>query len=465
MIEKLEIKINKWKKKINKKALGVGIFMIFGAISIFAMEMTNNFKRQKQSTEDEYNKSLYEIVGYVRNVEVELAKLQLTNTPRLTTTTLANIWKQANLAKENLEALPIEQNTMAGASKYLTQVSDYSYSLLKQVSSGDKITQEEYTQIAKIHEESSELSDVMENIYTDLNTGRIRWDEIREVGNRELADKDISETVSNVEKIGKTFQDYEGLIYDGAFSDHMLSEEPKGTGEEEVSAAQAEARLHEIFTDKGEDRIESLERKEDSEGRIELYQFDVKLKDEESIKHISMTKKGGKIYLMLSDRKVKEANLEMAEAKQKGLEFLKKIGIENVKDTYYLTTENMAIINYAAVQDDVMLYPDLIKVKVALDDGEICSVESQGYLFNHQKRENLKPKISMEKAKQALNTNIQVQTEKLAVIPTDSRSEVLTYEFKGKIEEREFLIYINAQTGEEEKILLILETPGGVLTM
>ena len=52
-----------------------------------------------------------------------------------------------------------------------------------------------------------------------------------------------------------------------------------------------------------------------------------------------------------------------------------------------------------------------------------------------------------------------------AIIPTDSKDEVLTYEFKGIVEEREFLVYINTDTLEEEKVLIILETPGGTLTM
>ena len=53
----------------------------------------------------------------------------------------------------------------------------------------------------------------------------------------------------------------------------------------------------------------------------------------------------------------------------------------------------------------------------------------------------------------------------MAIIPTDSKGEVLTYEFKGKVNEREYLIYINANEKKEEKILIIMDTPGGILTM
>ena len=53
----------------------------------------------------------------------------------------------------------------------------------------------------------------------------------------------------------------------------------------------------------------------------------------------------------------------------------------------------------------------------------------------------------------------------MAVIPTEYKTEIFCYEFKGKIDDREFIVYINAETGEEEDILVIYNTPNGVLTM
>ena len=462
MIEKFEKKVNELKQKINKKALGVGVFMVFGALSIFGVEMTNNFKRQKQASEDEYNRAMYEMVGYISNVESELAKLQITNTPKMTSTTLASIWKQSNLAKENLEELPSTQNSMSKASKYLSQVSDYSYSLLKKTTQNEKLNDEEYATIAKLYKSSQELGSIMNAIYDDLNDGRIKWDELKKVSDEKLSQSEEVTTVSNIQKIGKNFQEYEGLIYDGAFSDHLLNMQPKSLSNNEVTKDQAKDNIIKIFK---EENIETLEELEDSSGTIDLYNFKLKLKNEPDIKNISITKKDGKLYLMISDRKVEEEKISMEEAESKGLEFLSSIGIDNVKENYYLKTENFAIINYAAMQNDVVLYPDLIKVKVALDTGEICSVEAQGYIFNHIKRNDITPRISIEKARNSINKNLNILSEGIAIIPTESKSEILTYEFKGKIDEREFLIYVNAKTGEEEKILLILKTEGGILTM
>lgn len=459
MIEKIEIKLNKLKKKVNKKVLNVAIFMTFGALIIFSLEMANNFKRQKNLVQDEYNKSMYLAVSYINNVEVDLAKLLVTSTPKMSAVTLADIWKQANLAKECLEQIPVGQNSMANASKYLTQVSDFSYTLMKQNISDIKLTEEEYEKLKHIYEDSSKLSSKMSDIYDDLNAGRIKWDELEKIGNEKLPDNDISNSISEV---GKTFQNYEGLIYDGAFSDHLLSSEPKFLSQKEISEDDAKKYIEEVILN--DEKIEKIEFKGESNGKIELYNFDVTL-DSKQKRTISITKNDCKLYLMIGDKKVKEQNISVDEAKKRGMEFLNKLGIDNIIETYYQKTENMIVINYAATQDGVILYPDLIKVKISLDDGKVYGVEAAGYIFNHTTRNNLKPSISQEKAKSILNSSLEIISSDMALIPTESNSEILTYEFKGKIDNREFLIYINADNAREEKVLLVIDNKNGVLTM
>lgn len=459
MIEKIEIKLNKLKKKVNKKVLNVAIFMTFGALIIFSLEMTNNFKRQKNLVQDEYNKSMYLAVSYINNVEVDLAKLLVTSTPKMSAVTLADIWKQANLAKECLEQIPVGQNSMANASKYLTQVSDFSYTLMKQNISDIKLTEDEYEKLKHIYEDSSKLSSKMSDIYDDLNAGRIKWDELEKIVNEKLPDNDISNSISEV---GKTFQNYEGLIYDGAFSDHLLSSEPKFLSQKEISEDDAKKYIEEVILN--DEKIDKIEFKGESNGKIELYNFDVTL-DSKQKRTISITKNDCKLYLMIGDKKVKEQNISVDEAKKRGMEFLNKLGIDNMTETYYQKTENMIVINYASTQDGVILYPDLIKVKISLDDGKVYGVEAAGYIFNHTTRNNLKPSISQEKAKSILNSSIEIISSDLALIPTESNSEILTYEFKGKIDNREFLIYINADNAREEKVLLVIDNKNGVLTM
>ena len=140
-----------------------------------------------------------------------------------------------------------------------------------------------------------------------------------------------------------------------------------------------------------------------------------------------------------------------------------------MKETYYLKQSGVLTINYAYHQQsesgEVTMYPDLIKLKIALDNGEILGIETTGYLNSHYERKLPPIKVSKEQAKQNLNQNLEIKSESLAVIPTQFQTELFCWEFKGTIEETEFLVYINAETGKEEDILVIKDTPDGTLTM
>jgi len=197
---------------------------------------------------------------------------------------------------------------------------------------------------------------------------------------------------------------------------------------------------------------------------IPSYDFYIKTKEDIDVT-ISISKKGGHVILMNSNRDIEAEVLTMEQANEKGKEFLNSHGYTDMKETYYLKEDGIVTINYAYFQNDVTVYPDLIKVKVALDNGEILGIETTGYLNSHTERVFRSPKISKEEAKQNLNKNIEIQAEGLAIIPTEWKTELLCYEFKGKVDDTDFLVYINAETGREEDILIIVNTPNGILTM
>jgi len=113
----------------------------------------------------------------------------------------------------------------------------------------------------------------------------------------------------------------------------------------------------------------------------------------------------------------------------------------------------------------VTIYPDLVKVTVALDNGEVTGTETSGYLMSHRKRALPKPSVSQEQARAAINPRFEVSGGKLALIPVGTKDERLTYEFQGKLDQESYLVYVNAISGREENVLKLVDTPGGTLTM
>ncbi len=244
----------------------------------------------------------------------------------------------------------------------------------------------------------------------------------------------------------------------------MTNPERKGLTGEEIDEDKAKQIAEEFI---GKDKIKEINSNGVSENaNIPSYDFVVKTGNNNNTNlWISVSRKGGHVVFMNYNRDVDVEVITTEKANELGKEFLNIRGISNMKETYYMKQDGIVTINYAYMQNDVIMYPDLIKLKVALDNGEILGIETTGYLNSHTERTLEEVQISKEKAKESLNKELEILSEGLAVIPTEYQTEVLCWEFKGKVEDREFLVYINATTGREEDVLVILNTPNGTLTM
>jgi germination protein YpeB len=180
---------------------------------------------------------------------------------------------------------------------------------------------------------------------------------------------------------------------------------------------------------------------------------------------ISITKRGGYVLYFLENKEVTEANYDIEAATELAYSFLEGHGITSMTSSYYEVTNNIATINFAYSQDGTKCYSDLIKVKVALDDGTITGMECKGYLMNHRVRDISNVVLNEDEARGFVSTHLDVNAVSLAVIPKDSLREVLCYEFKGTYMNKNFIVYINAENGREEEIMLLIESDTGVLTI
>ena len=113
----------------------------------------------------------------------------------------------------------------------------------------------------------------------------------------------------------------------------------------------------------------------------------------------------GHVVWMLNARHPQESTLTMDEAARKAKDFLVALGFEHIVPTYANQADGWAIIPFAPLQDGAIIYPDLIKVTVALDNGEIVGFEGIGYIMNHHDRDLPEPKITAEQALQSVSPN------------------------------------------------------------
>ena len=457
---KVKSKLIDWKNRLKKGHMLSIIVVLFSIIVILAILIYKKQTEYRQASENSYNMAFYEVVDYVQNVEVFLAKSLITNSPESSAESLTNVWREANLAQAYLAQLPISSNELENTTKFLNQVSEYSYSLYRKNLNDEELSDEDLKNLKDLHEYSMELENTLNQLSADINGGRISWGELTDKGTVAFAQQVSNISQDSFSNLEQNFHEFSGLIYDGAFSEHITRVEKVGLTGDNIDEQTAQDKAKELFDSNNIKEVTSYGK---SEGDINSYGFSIAFNDD-STATVSISEKGGHVIYMNKNREVSAEVLSQEEADKKAKEYLEQHGFKNMKETYYLKESGIVTINYAYVQDDVIMYPDLIKVKVALDDGEILGIETSGYLNSHTKRDIKEPKVTVEEAKKSLNKDLTIESEELAVIPTEWKTEVLCWEFEGNVEGLDFIVYVNAETGEEEDILIITNTPNGTLT-
>ena len=426
------------------------------ATIILVINLFNQRKVYATTKENEYNMAFYQVVDYVQNLKTYLAKAMVSKSAEHGAEMLTHVWREANLAQVYVGMLPIESQQLENTEKFLNQLSEYSYYLSRKNIEGEDLTNDDIAKIEQLYNYSNDLSNTLNEMSEELNNGTLNWEDLMD--NTESAE--ITE-VSTFDVVEENFHEYAGLIYDGAFSEHITTGRKRALTGDILDEETAKQKAEEFV---GKNKIKSTKNNGLVEnGDIEVYRFEITTNDDKNI-GISLSRRGGHVVYLISDRTVDEEKISEQDAVQKGKQYLEDKGFTNMKETYYQKENGYLIVNYAYVQDEVVMYADLIKVKIALDDGEILGLETTGYLNNHYQRPNLTTKISVEEARNNISEQAEVSSEGLAMIPTEWKTEILCYEFKGKIKEVDFIAYINAKTGEEEDILIVTNTPNGTLT-
>ena len=407
-----------------------------------------------------YDRAFFELSDYVEDIDVLLWKAQLASTPAQLASISNEIFMQAAEAKSCFGQIPQQDISLENTAKFLSQVGDYTYVLSQNMINGQGISEEEYAMLNSLNDYAGQLSKSLNDIEARIYKGEISFNTAKGTAiiTRALAAEDIFGDLENVEK---SFEGYPSLIYDGPFSEHIENVKSKMLEESaEVPQEMALEKAKEFLGSEGEGLAFESEM---ANTAIECYVFS-KSDDKGSVT-VSVSKKGGYIIYFLKNRDVGQMKYDMTAASQIAQEYLLSHGFTNMAQSYYEITNNIATINFAYSQNDIKMYSDLIKVRVALDNGEVIGIECKGYIMNHRDRGEIKAVLSAQEASARVSTHLSVSEKGLALIPKDSMREVLCYEFHGTYRDRNFIIYINAENGREEEILLLIESETGILTI
>ncbi len=433
--------------RLSKK---IWLFGLPAILSIGLAVMTVTFFKQRKTIAEQQRvidaqvESAYRALSNdLYDLNVALSKLDAVGTPARLSKSFADIRRLSADAVRALSLLPVSHANDGGLMQFLTRTGDYAETLMDRVLSGQMLTEE---QLGSLNDLRACCSGLAETYDGDCKNGVFPKEP--EGGFYGEADE---ENITN----------YPSLLYDGPFSESSEQAEPAGLPKAAVTEAEAMRIASGLFPDR------TLRFDGRTESTIATYDFSADDGKDELC--VSITERGGLLlYFMGSPKGNKNdppSDEESERLHKTASAYLADHGFGRMEPSYAQYYAGTVVLNYAAVQNGVILYADLVKVYVDRDTEEVIGLDAVNYRFHHRERDLSAPILKEEDAKSALSDALELEHTALALIPKSNTREVLCYEFKCTCGETFFIVYVNASSGAEEEIFEVLNSDEGDLVV
>ncbi|NLL55997.1 MAG: hypothetical protein GX242_02155 [Clostridiales bacterium] len=425
-------------------AIGVGLLSAIIALSVALGVIEHKRRSANAQLNNLYEKSYSETMTSLETISTKLSKVSVLEGTKLRQQLLNDVWRECGIASSNLAQMSEGSENLNEAIRMLNQIGDYCQYLGRKIST-TQLTETESGHLDTFGEAVSQLNTALAEVQNDLIRGG-------------KVDSSVLTNLSSVtEKIGNidySSIDYPELIYDGPFSDGLDDRETKFlNGKDEISVERGIELIAQYF-EGSSDIVKQGETKDP----IPSYIYGFKYNDREGSAYIS--KAGGYVVQFDSYCEVTEPNLTDSQCVEKAKVYMEKLGYSNMEPVWVSNNNSTVYINFAYTENDIVYYPDLIKIKVCSDTGHMVGVEAINYIYNHVERDLEVPK-SIDHI--SIPASLSVSSKRFCLIPTEWHTEILCYEVVAKKNDNTYYIYYEAKSGEEEKVMLVIDEDGQLL--
>lgn len=400
--------------------------------------------------ENVYQKNMYDLVESVNNVETKLSKVLASNSPTYQKKMLSEIASNSELAQNAIAGLPISRNSLSKSVQFINQLGGYSQTLADSLVQGKSLKQTDLDTIDKLHKsikdmkkQINEFSKKVQNNYSILNQSL-------------MLDGDYNNFTIEMSKIKGDNMDYPVMIYDGPFSDSTLDKTVKGLSGDEKNKSECKAEIEKCFKN-----VATIDYSGEINSRFETFTYNVVNTDSQKL-FVQVTKIGGHV-LTVSGKgsETGEKNIDEKSAQKIAVDFAKENGINDPQVVWKDSLNNCVYFNLAPTQNNIVLYPDLVKVKVDLGSGTVIGYDATSYFMNHTERNLSAPKLAPNAFKDKLPSQMVVKNMRTVLAPIDYNKEIICFEYECEKDASTYYFYLNATTGEEENVLKVVKTADG----
>lgn len=428
--------------------LGVTTLVLASALTFTMLMPTEN----DNSLEASYQKSFLDTVEQVENIDLNLSKALATKDTSAMQLYLVNTAINSELAENDLQQLPLQDENKFYTTKLINQIGDYSKYLNNKLARGESLTQTDRAGLVQLYQANARFKNTLNKLQSQMSSGF----NFSSMGGA----TDGNLVLDNFNELQNLSVEYPELIYDGPFSDGLDRREAKGLTGEEITSAEAKEIFTKTFNNLGLEKIESVG---ESSGVINCYNVQAMVKGEPLYAQIS--KKGGKVIMFDYAGSCADIKFTEETAISTASEFLQQIGLKNMGAVWGNLTNNVYTINFAYIEDGIVIYPDLVKVRVCAETDMVIGLEASSYYMNHTDRVIAKASITESQASKSVSDFIKIKDSRICVVPFGNSSEKLCYEFIGEYDDSTYYVYVDALNGRQIEMFKVVTNQEGLMLM
>ncbi len=429
---------------------------------IFAIRSTRKANALDLYARATTERAFDELVTSVSELSNALEKSQYLSDPALEGALCTQIFGRAMTAQAAMEALPYASRELEQTASFVAKAGDYANTLARTVGTNGGYSEEELENLHSLAEAANVMKLNLQDMQARVAQGQMDLDQVYAETTAAEGGEDqpplAGETFQTIEQ---EFPEIPTLIYDGPFSETMASREALFLeGREEIDEEEALKKAAK-FLDVSASALRSAG---ECGGDVPCWICAGFAAGTDYTVYV--TKQGGEIWSVIGQRDVGRAVYTVEQGLSIAEDMMTGWGLKNMERSYHELSDGVLVVNFEHAENGVRCYPDLIKVAVAMDTGTLMSYDAKGYITAHTKRTIPEAAVSTEAAQSGLSQQLSVQEHAMAIIPTEGGREKYCHEFLCQTEDGDrYLMYVNAQTGRQEKILILLEDESGTLTV
>ncbi len=400
------------------------------------------------NAENNYQRAFHDLTYNIDLLHDKIGTTLAMNSRSSISPALAEVWRITSEARSSVGQLPLTLLPFNKTEEFLAEIGEFSYRTAVRDLDKEPLTEEEYQSLQTLYNQAAEIQDELRKVQHLVLENHLRWMdvELALATDDENADNTIIDGFKTVEKTVEGYAESDkGIIFSGM---QKRDENFKYLEGKTISKNEA----IEIAKKYGRENKGDIHVEESKKGADYGF-YSISYKDKNNVEvNMDITKKGGYPIWFLKNREVGKQKISLNDAANRAIKFINDNNFESMEMFESAQYDNVGVFTFVSTIDNVRIYPDAIKIKVALDDGSILGFSAEEYLSSHHVREIPKAKVSEAEARKEVNPNVKIMENRLAMIMNDLNEEVLVYEYLGVLGDDTYRIFINAISGKEEKV-------------